>query len=99
MSTYARIAENALRYFGQLAKQISPYHANLALVTKPIALFQFFLLRAVLKSLLVARIAVVQDAPVVLVHPVIRINLTYQFSYLTNSSRLFRFLVPSASAG
>jgi hypothetical protein len=99
MSMYARTVEDALKCFGPSKKRIHPFRVNPAKAVKLNVPFRFFLLRVVPKLSLAGTAAVVQDAPVVLAHPVIPIKLHYQCSYLTSSSRFLRTLILGVSAG
>ena len=95
----ARTAEIVSKCFDQLKTLIYRFHANLVKAAKLNGLFRFFLLRVVLKSSLVEITIVVQDVPAVPVPHVIRINISYQCSYLTSSLSILRFLIPIVSAG
>jgi hypothetical protein len=72
--------ESVLKSFAPSKKQIHPSNVNYARVTKHTELSLSFMPKAVLKSLPVATIRVVPDAPAAPVQPATAINLLYQCS-------------------
>jgi hypothetical protein len=77
---FARIVECVSKPFALLGKLIHPLFVKFARVVRPNVLFLSSMPKVVLESLQVEIMAGVLGVPVVLVHLVIAINLSYQCS-------------------